>query len=299
MSNRKKSIYLSEIGIAGNVTKEFIKRINQGIMASDLLTPKFEKEVEEGIDSYSMSSTIEKDGERYIYGYIIRESGINRGKIDRNTDIKDIEKIENDEGIRFLIDLYHRVIVYTGAQRFGVNQFNTAMSYILNDGLKKLNFEEFKNVEMNINNIMSHMNIDNIQSELENLTDIKELKVKHVMSLEASREFNDKTGIAIEDSNHSFKNDKIGINLSKSNVKEAVENIILINNFLNENIDKKNKINGYVEISGKTMSDISFGTGGRQKLIYQKKENNIKEKQAFYDVAKDIIDDYKLKNLNK
>lgn len=290
--SRKIKMYVSKISIvsANEVSTDLRKRVRiamSSIIFSDI---KFENIVDRdsnAMDVYRVlggSKELSKDN-RYLSGFLLKESSLITGKINEETQIKYEERSDNDEGIRFTIDLSEGIVVYNKKLYFGTAQFNKALSYILNTGINNLGIT---NIDLNIENAKDNFNVSNLKENLEVLGQIEELKIKVDLLEEAkNHSFIENPEITSHTRTYT-SNYATGINFNSSLEKELNDVISLHSEI--EKINTLEKINiGSVKINGRTVIGKSFGTS--ENITYSVDEK-FSEKLHFIDKSKDIIEDH-------
>lgn len=290
--SEKIKMYVSKLSIAvpKEVTKDLKNKIRTAIPSIDFGVLKYGHVVDKStntLDTYRVlggSKEFSKDG-RYLSGFLLKESTLITGKIDESTEVKQEKRSDNDEGIRFTIDLSEWVIVYNIRQHFKIAQFNRALRDILNNGIKKLGITK---VDLNIENAKDDFSILDLKDNLKLLGEIEEIKIRvELMEGDKNYPFIDNSKLTKCTKSY-VSSHSTGINFDSALEKE-LDDLVLLNSQIEEVYKTENIKVGKIKFSGKTVTGRSFGT--TENITYSVDEK-FSGRRLFIDKSKDIIEDY-------
>ncbi len=288
----KKIMYVSKFSIVSptKVSTDLKKKIRKAMSSIDFSNIKFEHIIDKennAMDIYRVlgsSNVLSKDG-RYLSGFLLKESSVITGKIEESIQIKHPKRSENDEGIRFTIDLSEGIIVHNTKGHFKIAQFNKALTYILNIGINNFGIT---NVNLEVKNIKDNIDIFNLKKNLKNLGKVEKLEIQ-IKLFEKSKDYSFIENPEITSHTKIYETKyATGLNFN-SHLEKELNNIISLHSEI-EKVRTSEKVDiGNIEISGKTVIGRSFGTA---KNITYEIDEKYTERVYFIDKSKDIIEDY-------
>ena len=129
-----------------------------------------EKDVKhESIVKYRLSISEKKDN--IILGYLCKDSVIYYKKFEEETRQLMTRYVPNTEAVRFYFDVYKETILYHASHRLGYQEFNMAMTEIINQLME----ENQREMKFDVALRTEGLNIKEIEAELRKIKNIEQL----------------------------------------------------------------------------------------------------------------------------
>ena len=113
------------------------------------------------------------DGELLIVGDLIKTSKLYAGKFNKDTKIKEVRPIDNDEIIRFVFYPKYEMVSYSCTRRFGYKVFVEAFEELIN---------KISEVDKYVVTIQTNgVSLDNLKKDLKKINNIKQLSIETVV----------------------------------------------------------------------------------------------------------------------
>ncbi len=278
----KKNIYLYKIKVLkqdNTYNSEFEKRILNLIYSCSSYMD-FEYIDKEKLSKYKLLKAEREENSKYYFSVIKKSSHLTTTQLDDTTEKVSTSKVENDNFIRFGIDLNSNLMAIITKGHFGIDQFTVAFKYIFSEALKREFKENIGIIEFSIvPGIPNSWNPQNLMEKVKQLNYLKEIKMEFFENNDS------KESIDIEISE---KRELKNISTRSFQFSELERTF---NYYINKN-------NNFFEFECKDINGQNYVISKIKNLKYSY-NLDLSEKINFIPKAKDSIEDYIKNYLNK
>lgn len=242
---------------------------------------------------FSSIEKIDNDGEKAIYGKLVKESTVPIKQKNRRTGTVEAKEIEYIEEIPFYFNLYKEVISFYTANRFKQKEIPLALKQLINFCTSDEN--EIFNFEVAL--LRKGLKVEEIKEELGKLGKLKQLKITiippnvdddildEIIAKADGEVKNLKEGNLTEYVVEFTSRDKDGINLNATLINDELDKV---GNIHSKITSEQATSKEYVRVEGRTISGENYSTK-KGAPITQEVGEEYKNKELFIQVSNKYI----------